>query len=175
MLASYKLITKGAVVTLATLLMGGAAGCSMAQMPAAGVPAECLNMDLSPYSAPQNLDVAISPQKTAHFSVEIADNEATREQGLMCRTKLADDQGMLFEFQDIDTRTFWMKDTLLGLDIIYIAPDGKIVSIAKNAKPLDRTPLPSNGVANGVLEVRAGLSDELGLKPGDQVIHPFFH
>ena len=132
-------------------------------------------MDMTPYSAPESLDVALSTQKTAHFSVEIADNEATREQGLMCRTNLTDQQGMLFEFQDVADRTFWMKDTLLGLDIIYIAPDGRIISIAKNAKPLDRTPLPSNGVASGVLEVRAGLSDQLGLKPGDKVIHPFFH
>lgn len=175
MSASYKSLVMRLAASLSVLLIGGAAGCSMAQVPSEGIPAECLNMDLMPYSAPQNLDVAVSSQKTAHFTVEIADNEATREQGLMCRTKLADDQGMLFEFQDIDTRTFWMKDTLLGLDIIYIAPDGKIVSIAKNAKPLDRTPLPSNGVASGVLEVRAGLSDQLGLKPGDQVIHPFFH
>jgi len=175
MLVSNKFMTTGLAATLAVLLIGGAAGCSMAQTPADGIPAECLSMDLTPYSAPENLDVALAAQKTAHFSVEIADNEATREQGLMCRTKLTDDQGMLFEFQDVTDRTFWMKDTLLGLDIIYIAPDGTIVSIAKNAKPLDRTPLPSHGAASAALEVRAGLSDELGLKAGDKVIHPFFH
>jgi len=175
MSASYKSLVMRLAASLTVLVIGGVGGCSMAQIPSQGVPPECLTMDLTPYSSAERLDVAVSPQKTAHFSVEIANNESTREQGLMCRTKLADDQGMLFEFQDIDRRTFWMKDTLLGLDIIYIAPDGKIVSIAKNAKPLDRTPLPSNGVASGVLEVRAGLSDQLGLKPGDQVIHPFFH
>jgi len=173
-MASKSFITTGATAVLAAFVLTSA-GCSTAQTPAEGVPPECLAMDLSPYSAPEGLDVALSPQKTAHFTVEIANNEATREQGLMCRTKLTDDQGMLFEFQDVADRTFWMKDTLLGLDIIYIAPDGSIVSIAKNAKPLDRTPLPSNGVASGVLEVRAGLSDQLGLKPGDKVIHPFFH
>ncbi len=132
-------------------------------------------MNLAPYSAPQGVDIALSAQKTAHFNVEIADNDATREQGLMCRPSLAENQGMLFEFQNVAERTFWMENTLIGLDIIYIAPDGRIVSIQKNAKPLDRTPLPSNGAASGVLEIAAGESDKLGLKPGDKIVHPFFH
>jgi len=146
-----------------------------AEAPSQGVPPDCLLMNLSPYSALQGLDISTASQTIAHFDVEIADNNRTREQGLMCRPALGEKQGMLFEFQDVSERTFWMQNTLIGLDIIYIGPDGRIVSIQKDAKPLDRTPLPSEGVASGVLEIDAGLSVKLGLKPGDVVIHPFFH
>ncbi len=140
----------------------------------AGIPAECLNINTSPYSASESLDIKAVKQ-IVHFHVEIANTPAQREQGLMCRSGLSDDYGMLFEFEDVRERMFWMKDTVAGLDIIYIAPDGRIVSIQKDAKPLDRTPLPSFGAASGVLEINAGLSDKLGLKAGDEVVHPFFH
>lgn len=138
------------------------------------MPAECLSMNLAPYSPQQPLDIK-ADTKTLHFKVEIAKTDNQREQGLMCRTGLSDDYGMLFEFGDSAERTFWMENTLSPLDIIYIAPNGRIVSIQKYAKPLDRTPLPSYGSASGVLEINAGLSDKLGLKPGDVVEHPFFH
>ncbi len=165
----------GGAVALA--IVGGAA-IAMTQSslaPAAGtVPAECLSMNLTPYSPQQPLDIK-ADAKTLHFKVEIAKTDAQREQGLMCRTGLSDDYGMLFEFGDSAERTFWMENTLSPLDIIYIAPNGRIVSIQKYAKPLDRTPLPSYGNASGVLEINAGLSDKLGLKPGDVVDHPFFH
>ncbi len=161
---------------LAMASLSAIVGCqsATAQIPANGVPIECLRMNLSPYSALEGLDIATSGGKSSHFNVEIANTFAAREQGLMCRSALKDDYGMLFEFQQADQQAFWMKDTLVGLDIIFIAPDGRIVSIQKNAKPLDRKPLPSYGAANAVLEVAAGTSDRLGFKPGDQVIHSFF-
>lgn len=162
------------LLAVASLAAIGGCQSATAQIPARGVPIECLRMNLSPYSALQGLDITASSGKSAHFNVEIADTFATREQGLMCRSALKDDYGMLFEFQQADQQAFWMKDTLVGLDIIFIAPNGRIVSIQKNAKPLDRSPLPSYGEANAVLEVSAGTSDRLGFKPGDQVIHPFF-
>jgi hypothetical protein len=145
------------------------------QSPSSGdMPAPCMTMNLKPYSAQQPLDIKAST-KVLHFKVEIANTDAQREQGLMCRTGLSDDYGMLFEFGDSAERTFWMQNTVSPLDIIYIAPNGRIVSIQKEAKPLDETPLPSYGSASGVLEINAGLSDKLGLKPGDVVEHPFFH
>lgn len=139
-----------------------------------GTPAPCLSMDMAPYSAPESLEV-VSAARRSHFTVEIAGNDADREQGLMCRRELKPGEGMLFEFPDAGERNFWMENTLIGLDIIYVAPDGHIVSIQKNAKPLDRTPLPSKGAASGVLEIAGGLSDKLGIKPGDRIEHPFFH
>ena len=108
------------------------------------------------------------------FMVEIADDDAERERGLMFRDPLADDRGMLFQFPDVAERGFWMRNTPSPLDIIYIDPRGRIVSIAKNAAPQSDTVLPSNGPASGVLELRAGRADEIGARAGDKVRHPFF-
>ena len=108
------------------------------------------------------------------FMVEIADDDAERARGLMYRPPLEDDRGMLFQFPAATEQSFWMKNTPSSLDIIYIDTRGRIVSIAKHATPNSDAPIPSNGAANGVLELRAGRTDEIGAKPGDQVKHPFF-
>lgn len=108
------------------------------------------------------------------FMVEIADDEAERQRGLMERPPLADDRGMLFQFPDVQERGFWMRNTPSSLDIIYIDPRGRIVSITRNATPHSDAIIPSNGPASGVLELRAGRADEIGAKAGDKVSHPFF-
>ncbi|MDP3371071.1 MAG: DUF192 domain-containing protein [Brevundimonas sp.] len=108
------------------------------------------------------------------FMVEIADDEAERQRGLMEREPLADDRGMLFQFPDVAERGFWMRNTPSPLAIIYIDPRGRIVSIARNATPYSEDIIPSNGPASGVLELRAGRADEIGARPGDRVRHPFF-
>lgn len=108
------------------------------------------------------------------FMVEIADDDAERERGLMFRPPLADDRGMLFQFPDVAERGFWMKDTPSSLDILYIDPAGRIVSIARHTTPYSQVVIPSNGGASGVLELRAGRSEEIGAQPGDVVRHSFF-
>ena len=108
------------------------------------------------------------------FMVEIADDEAERQRGLMEREPLADDRGMLFQFPDVAERGFWMRNTPSPLDIIYIDPRGRIVSIARNAAPQSDAIIPSNGPASGVLELRAGRADEIGARAGDRISHPFF-
>ena len=108
------------------------------------------------------------------FMVEIADDDLERQRGMMEREPLADDRGMLFQFPDVAERGFWMHNTPNSLDIIYIDPRGRIVSIAKNATPMSDEIIPSNGPASGVLELRAGRADEIGARPGDKVSHPFF-
>lgn len=108
------------------------------------------------------------------FMVEIADDDAERQRGLMFREPLADDRGMLFQFPDVAERGFWMRNTPSPLDIIYIDPNGRIVSIVRNAAPNSDEVLPSNGPASGVLELRAGRAAEIGAQPGDKVRHPFF-
>ena len=109
------------------------------------------------------------------FWVEIADDDAERARGLMFRDPLADDRGMLFQFPDMAERGFWMENTPSSLDIIYIDDTGRIVSIARHATPFSRTTIPSYGPAKGVLEVRAGRTEEIGARPGDTVRHPFFN
>ena len=108
------------------------------------------------------------------FDVEIAADDPSREYGLMCRPAMSDHHGMLFEFPQPAEQTFWMKNTYIALDIIYIGPDGRIVSISRNARPFDETPLPSREPATGVLEINGGLAARLGIQPGDRVDHPFF-
>lgn len=109
------------------------------------------------------------------FLVEVVDDDAGRARGLMFRPPLEDDRGMLFEFPDVAERSFWMRNTPSSLDIIYINPQGRIVTIAKHTTPYSEEQIPSYGPASGVLELRAGRADEIGAKAGDQVKHNFFH
>jgi len=141
---------------------------------AATVPVECLSFDISPFGPLQELDITGPGHAAVHFDVEIASAPPQRGQGMMCRQKLAAGQGMLFEFPKAGEQVFWMHDTLIPLDILYIAPDGHIVSITRAARPRSDRKLPSHGLANGVLEINGGLADKRGLKPGDMVAHPFF-
>lgn len=105
----------------------------------------------------------------ASLDIEIADDDYQTQTGLMYRKSMAANHGMLFIFPDTDYRSFYMKNTEIPLDIIYISEDRTIVSIQKNAKPMDETSLPSEGPAKYVLEVNAGLSDEWQLNKGDKI------
>ena len=103
----------------------------------------------------------------ATLEIEFATSEYETQTGLMYRKSMAPNQGMLFIFEDETRRSFYMKNTEFGLDIIYLNSDYAIVSIQKNAKPFDKNSLPSEAPAKYVLEVNAGLSDQWGLAPGD--------
>jgi len=105
------------------------------------------------------------------FMVEVANNPTEREYGLMCRRALAPDRGMLFVFERSEPQAFWMRNTLIALDIIYLDAKGRVVSISRNARPLDETPLPSGGASQFVLEIAAGRALQIGLQVGDQVRH----
>lgn len=119
------------------------------------------------------LDIA-TDKGVYHFKVEIADTNATREHGLMNRKSLAADHGMLFDFKTPQTVKFWMHDTLIPLDMVFIGADGRIVSIARNAAPMDETPIPSGGDVRGVLELRGGRAGEIDAEPGDKVSERIF-
>ena len=109
------------------------------------------------------------------LTVEIADTDRTREIGLMCRTHLASDRGMLFDFKQPQSDiAFWMKNTLIPLDMVFIAADGRVVSVARDAKPLDQTPIPASGVILGVLEIAGGRAAALNIEPGDVVRERIF-
>lgn len=106
------------------------------------------------------------------FAVEIADSVEERAVGLMERQKLDDNRGMFFIFPNQDNLTFWMKNTYLPLDIIFIDQDWRIVKIARNAQPCLKGECPyyrSEVLAQYVLEINAGLSDAKDIKEGDQV------
>jgi uncharacterized protein len=110
-----------------------------------------------------------SGQKTRGFTVEMARTGQEQAQGLMFRTVLADDRGMLFPFVDQREASFWMKNTLIPLDIVFVAGDGRIVNIAANTTPYSLEPVTSVGSVAAVLELRGGLTAQLGIKAGDKV------
>jgi uncharacterized membrane protein (UPF0127 family) len=103
------------------------------------------------------------------FQAELAADPASQEKGLMFRTKLAADAGMLFDFHAPDLQTFWMKNTVIPLDMIFIRADGMISSIAANATPYSLTPIPSHEPVLAVLEINGGRAAELGIEPGGRV------
>jgi len=102
------------------------------------------------------------------FTIEIADTEAEREKGLMFRTSLAPDAGMLFDYHQEQEAAFWMQNTLIPLDMIFISAKGVVKSIHVNARPMDTTPIPSGGPIRFVMEIPGGRSEEIGLKVGDR-------
>ena len=103
---------------------------------------------------------------THHFTVEVAATPEQQERGLMFRHSLASDRGMIFPYDPPQDVSFWMKNTLIPLDIVFIRPDGTIVRIT-HAKALDLTPLPAGEPIAAALEIRGGRAAELGVKEGD--------
>lgn len=108
------------------------------------------------------------------FSVEIADTEPEREKGLMFRKELPEGHGMLFDFQREQEVGFWMQNTYISLDMIFIRGDGRILRIAENTEPLSTRIVPSQGPVRAVLEVIAGTARKYGIAPGDRVASPIF-
>ncbi|MGZ0014751.1 DUF192 domain-containing protein [Yeosuana sp. AK3] len=103
------------------------------------------------------------------FDIEIANNEYEIQTGLMYRNSMKDSQGMLFVFEDTRERFFYMKNTKIPLDLIFIGANKNIVSFQKNAKPLNENSLPSNVPAKYVLEINAGLVEKWQIQVGDSL------
>ena len=110
-----------------------------------------------------------SGNRTHSFTVEIARTSQQQAKGLMFRTELPDDRGMVFPFVQERMASFWMKNTVIPLDIIFIRKDGKIENIAANTIPYSTDPVESTAPVSAVLELRGGLTAQLGIKPGDSV------
>ncbi len=119
------------------------------------------------------LEIATS-SGVARFAVELADTPKRREIGMMCRTSVAPDRGMLFDFGAPTDVAFWMRNTLIPLDMVFIAANGRVYSIVRNAQPQTDTPRPSGGPIRGVLEIAGGRAAQLGILPGDRVRHRIF-
>lgn len=105
------------------------------------------------------------------IDIEIADDDYLTQTGLMYRDSMEEHQGMLFVFPKADYHYFYMKNTKIPLDIIYIDANKTIVSFQKNAKPFDENSLPSEKPAKYVLEINAGLSDKWNLEVGDKIAY----
>lgn len=107
--------------------------------------------------------------KTHRFRVEVAETAEQQARGLMFRTEMGADEGMIFPNQPPQMRSFWMRNTVLPLDMIFIGPDHRIVNIIANAEPYSLDPRPSAAPVIGVLELIGGRAAELGITPGATV------
>jgi uncharacterized protein len=115
-----------------------------------------------------------TPQGVRRFRVEIADTPQTREIGMMWRTAAPAGTGMLFDFHTPQDAAFWMRNTLIPLDMIFIRQNGTIARITANVPPLTLDPRPSGEPIRAVLELGGGEAARLGLKPGQRVTHRIF-
>jgi uncharacterized membrane protein (UPF0127 family) len=105
------------------------------------------------------------------FNLEIANDEETRVRGLMRRDSMPEDHGMIFVFDEAQDLSFWMKNTRIPLDIIYVAGDGRVVSV-KSMKPYSTTPVASDGVCKYAIELNAGMAEAAGVHAGDRLTIP---
>jgi len=110
-----------------------------------------------------------SKGKVHRFTVEIAATDDQQQTGLMNRQEMAADHGMIFPFDSPRIASFWMKNTYIPLDLIFVRADGRIANIAENAVPMSLEPIYSDGDVTAVLEINGGKSAELGIGPGDRV------
>jgi uncharacterized protein len=105
------------------------------------------------------------------FKVDVVDTDETRAKGLMFVTELPDDQGMLFDFKEEREVSFWMRNTFIPLDMIFVGTDGVVRTVHANARPHDVTSIPSEVPVQFVLEIPGGRAAAIGLEPGDTMEH----
>jgi len=161
-------------LTIGAITLGLLGACSpgesataRAQSPAAVASAAAAR---HPVSGLEVIDLTVERGgKPLAFKVELAASPEAQAKGLMFRTELGDNEGMLFPSAVPEPRSFWMKNTPLSLDIIFVGSDGRISNIAANTVPYSLDSVPSSGFAIAVLELRAGRAAQLGIVPGDKV------
>jgi uncharacterized membrane protein (UPF0127 family) len=131
---------------------------------------QCHKAD-APAAAAGQGDVVRMPLGRETFTLEIADDDSEQQWGLMARESMPADHGMIFVFPEESRRAFWMKNTLIPLDIVYVAESGRVVSV-KQMQPRDETPVPSDGPAMYAIELNQGAAARAGIKAGDVLTIP---
>jgi uncharacterized membrane protein (UPF0127 family) len=136
--------------------------------------ASCASLE-PPQMALPTETISVDTAAGAHaFRVEIAADRETQARGLMYRREMAPDAGMLFDLHQSEQIAFWMKNTYLPLDMVFIRADGTVSSIEPNAIPLSTSTIPSQEPVRAVLELNGGRAHELGIQPGDHVHSAIF-
>ena len=138
--------------------------------------ASCASVTSPPQHASLPVEtISIDTALGAHaFRVEIAADRESQARGLMYRREMAADDGMLFDLHQAEQISFWMKNTYLPLDMVFIRADGTVSSIEPNAIPFSTASIPSQEPVRAVLELNGGRAHELGIKPGDRVHSAIF-
>ncbi len=119
--------------------------------------------DTIPFRQDGTLDFWFEGESVVHLAIEIADNDSTRERGLMQRDHLPDNGAMLFVFEREEPQGFWMGNTQMALDLVFVAADSQVVHVAKYTRPLSEKIIPSERPAKYVVEVPAGFADTYGI------------
>ena len=141
-----------------------------AQPEAAAQPVAAEATSIHPESGLEVIPLTVSYNGGEHeFRVEVAKTAAEQARGLMFRTALGENEGMLFPRDPPGFASFWMKNTVIPLDIIFVGTDGRITNIAAMTTPYSLDSIPSDGVAAAVLEIRGGRAAELGIVSGARV------
>ncbi|HMN45542.1 MAG TPA: DUF192 domain-containing protein [Povalibacter sp.] len=143
-------------------------GCASADP--AGSDAQTLDRDF----ARSTLQIAGADAKLHAFRVWVADNDTRRARGLMYVKQMDADAGMLFIYPRAQQISMWMKNTVLPLDMLFVAADGRVIKVAANATPQSLETIESEGLALGVVELNAGIAAKLNIRAGSQIIHPAF-
>ena len=116
----------------------------------------------------------ISASGPHRFKVELAETPAQMTQGLMFRTSLAPDAGMLFDYRQPTPAAMWMRNTLIPLDMLFVDAHGRIVNIHERAVPQSDDVIAAAEPVRAVIELNGGTAARLGIEPGDRVVHPIF-
>ncbi|HEY1837059.1 MAG TPA: DUF192 domain-containing protein [Rhizomicrobium sp.] len=136
-------------------------GCAATPPPSAPLPVSSIT-----------IDTALGPVK---FRVEVAADDVSRDYGLMNRKYMRPNDGMLFDFQQPSQVSFWMKDTILPLDMLFVRADGTIANIKHDARPFSLLPIPAAEPVRAVIEINGGRAKALGIEAGQTVHNPIFH
>lgn len=166
------MIIKWAMLALSAGALTGCSPASEANVVASPSEASVASSEIERHSLSglQIIDLTVQSGETAHaFRVELADTDEAQSRGLMFRNELGDFEGMLFPSDGPEPRSFWMKNTPLSLDIIFVGVDGRVLNVAANTEPYSTLSVSSAGLTSAVLELRGGRAAELGIEPGDKV------
>lgn len=152
------------------LVLLGLVACSPQAATGTAPAAEAESTTMHPVSGLEIIPLTVTGSSGRHeFRVEVARTDQEQARGLMFRTELGPKEGMLFPRNPPDVASFWMKNTPLPLDIIFVGPDGRINNIAAMTTPYSLESSVSDGLAGAVLELPGGRAAELGIVPGDRV------
>ncbi|MBN8704621.1 MAG: DUF192 domain-containing protein [Bacteroidetes bacterium] len=164
-----KKITTKLIIVILIAAIGLTYGISYFLKPGSSVPHQQITEDAIKFRKDGELSFIKNDSSLLKIEIEIADNDNSRMQGLMYRKHMAETEGMLFIFDYESPQTFWMKNTHLTLDMIFINRALEVVSIQKYTQPYSEGKYPSEGSALYVLEVVGGFSDRHNIQPGDKI------
>jgi uncharacterized membrane protein (UPF0127 family) len=164
------------ILTRALLLAAGLSLAACSTQAATETPAAAASQapGVHPESGLEVIDLTVTSARAGaggphRFRVEVAATPQQQQRGLMFRTAMGANEGMIFPFPQARIASFWMRNTVIGLDIIFIGPDNRVLNVAANAVPYSEESIPAAGPTKAVLELNAGRAAELGIAAGDLV------